>query len=369
MRVIEVLLYYVRRGADIIRLDAVTYLWAELGTSCAHLEQTHLIIQLFRLLLDTVAPQVTLVTETNVPHRENIQYFGDGSNEAQMVYNFALPPLVIHAFYTGNCRALSRWASELEFVSETSTYFNFLDSHDGIGLLPVIDLLPKEDIDFMLDKCREHNGMISYRTDHTGEKTPYEMNIAWFSALNNENNDENQDIQIDRFIASRSIALVLQGVPGIYLPSLIGSKNDIESVTRTGEARSINRRTFDAELLLEKLEDSRSLSSRLLLRLGVLFSVRVHSPAFHPNGPQKVLPCNDSIFAVVRTAPDGSQTILTMTNVTDQVCEFVLKKDDFERWPQKFENLFIGRERLVKGDSITFKLQPYQVKWMLAHYD
>lgn len=366
LRVLEVLFLYVRRGADIIRLDAVTYLWAELGTSCAHLEKTHQIIQLFRLVLDVVAPQVALITETNIPHEENISYFGDGRNEAQMVYNFTLPPLVLHSFYSGNCRKLSEWAAGLEHVSDTATYFNFLDSHDGVGLLPVKDILTEEEIAHMIEKVREHGGMISYRRDGTGNKHPYELNITWYSALNKNSNGEPVDRQIDRFIASRAIALSLMGVPGIYLPSLVGGKNDIEAVTKTGDFRSINRRTIDAEALKEMLEDRHSRAYRILLRMGVLASVRVHCPAFHPNGRQKVIMENDSVFSIVRRSPDGEQTIIALTNITDQKQQFVLKRKHLDSWPEALENLLTGRVKMVEEDEFTLELTPYQVKWLAA---
>src|SRR5690606_35016656 len=87
------LLFYVEHGAKFIRLDAIAYLWKEIGTPCIHLPQTHQVIQLMRAVLDEVAPDVRLITETNVPHPDNISYFGAGTNEAQLVYNFALPPL------------------------------------------------------------------------------------------------------------------------------------------------------------------------------------------------------------------------------------------------------------------------------------
>lgn len=362
--VIDVLLYYVRRGADIIRLDAVTYLWHELGTTCAHLDQTHLTIQLFRTILDVVAPQVALITETNVPHEDNIAYFGDGSNEAQMVYNFTLPPLTLHAFYSGNCRKLSAWAAKLDHPSPTCTYFNFLDSHDGIGLLPARGILDADDIALMIAKVTDHGGMVSYRSDGDGVPTPYELNITWFSALNQRDSDETLDQKIDRFVASRSIALVLAGVPGVYLPSLIGTKNDLKGIMAGGEPRSINRRTFDADALRAKLEDRSSRASRIMLKLAVLFGIRIHSRAFHPNGPQRILDEHDHVFAVARRAPDGSQTIACFTNVTAAKQRFELRREHLESWPTAFENLITGNVRPVDGDSFTVELLPYQVKWL-----
>jgi sucrose phosphorylase len=203
LRVLKVLLFYVRRGADIIRLDAVTYLWREVGTTCAHLQQTHALVKLFRAILDVVAPQVALVTETNVPHRDNISYLGDGSDEAQMVYNFALPPLVLHTFQTGNCTEMGRWAATLSKVADTATFLNFLDSHDGIGLLGAKDILTPQQIEAMIERVRQHGGLVSYRTASDGSPSPYEMNITWYSALNREGGTEDPDLHVDRFVASR----------------------------------------------------------------------------------------------------------------------------------------------------------------------
>ena len=219
IRVIEIILFYVRKGADIIRLDAITFLWANPGTSCANLEQTHMIVKVFRDILNLVAPHVALISETNIPHSENILYFGNGDDEAHMVYNFALPPLVLHTFYTKDSTVLSDWASTQKPVSETTVFFNFLDSHDGIGLMAIKDILTHEETRFIIQRAKEHGGLISYKTDQDGNEAPYEINITWFSALNREDDPGDIDYQVRKFIASRAIALVLQGVPGIYLHS------------------------------------------------------------------------------------------------------------------------------------------------------
>jgi hypothetical protein len=131
---VDLLLFYAQRGADFIRLDAVAYLWKAIGTPCIHLPNTHRIVRLFRAALDAVAPQVRLITETNVSHAENVAYFGNGQDEAQLVYNFALPPLVLHALQTGDARAITQWAGSLALPSKRVTFLNFLASHDGIGL-------------------------------------------------------------------------------------------------------------------------------------------------------------------------------------------------------------------------------------------
>ncbi len=366
LRVLEILLIYVRRGADIIRLDAVTYLWEELGTTSADLQQTHCIVQLFRLVLDIVAPRVALLTEANVPHRDSIRYFGDGTNEAQMVYNFALPPLVLLAFHQGDCSRLAAWAASLERVSDRTTYFNFLDSHDGIGVLPVKNLLSQEEISLLVERARAHGGMVSMHSTGDGTQEPYELNITWFDALNREGSDESADLQVQRFVASRAIALALTGVPGIYLPSLVGGRNNQEAVRQTGEARSINRPTFSERTLSERLSPETSPRHNITRKFFDLLEVRIHSPAFHPNGGQRVLRGNPAVFAVMREAPDGSQRVLAVTNVSDREQGVELSLGEPGGQPQIWTDLLRNEPVAVEGGLLRIRLAPYEVAWFQA---
>ena len=256
-RILEILLFYVRKGADLLRLDAATYLWWELGTSSAHLLGTHTLIQLIRGVFDVVAPSVILITETNVPHKDNISYFGDGTNEAHMVYNFSLPPLVLHTFQQGQCRELASWASRLEKPSELCTYFNVLDTHDGIGLLWARDILTEKQVEAMVECTKAHGALISYRTDRDGRKSLYELNITWYDAINPPDGAETDELRVKRFIASRAVALALAGVPGVYLPSLTGSQLARRvKHTDLDEPRSINRQMADPKAFEKMMEPS-----------------------------------------------------------------------------------------------------------------
>jgi len=365
LRVIEILLLYVRHGADIIRLDAVSYLWAEPGTRCIHLEQTHEIVKLFRDVLNLVAPTVALITETNVPHKENVSYFGDGGDEAQMIYNFALPPLVLHTFYTGDATVLAEWADGLEHVSERATYFNFLDSHDGIGLMGAEEILEREEIEALVAKAGEHGARISCRTGRDGKDEPYEINATWFSALNREHDrEEDMAFQVKRFVASRVIALVLRGVPGIYLHSLIGTLNDIEAVRATNSNREINRDVIYAPAIEEALEDPLSKISRINREFGRLISLRTTRRAFHPNGGQHVLFLSPRVFAVLRVSPEGDRRLLTLTNVTNQACHISVPLSVMRTDETHWRDLVSGMEWIAGNQVLHLNLAPYDVAWL-----
>lgn len=364
LRVVEILLMYIRHGADIIRLDAVMYLWSKPGTKCVHLAQTHEFVKLFREILNAVAPRVALITETNVPHNENITYFGNGCDEAQMVYNFALPPLVLHSFYTENATILSTWAKSLKKVSNTTTFFNFLDSHDGIGLMAVKNILEKEDINYMIETAKKHGGYISYKTAEDGTEVPYEINITWYSALNLKGSDEDISFQVKRFIASRSIALVIQGVPGIYLHSLFGTHNDHEAVEDTHRKRAINRAIVDADSIMESMNYPHSKKSQINRSLGGLIEIRTKKRAFHPNGDQKILMISPGVFTILRTSPEMDQHILTMTNVTSKECRLEISLSEIESSESQWYDLINGKELSAENQMLRITLHPYDVIWL-----
>jgi sucrose phosphorylase len=366
MNSVGTLLLYVRRGADIIRLDAVTYLWAELGTTCASLEQTHEIIKLFRDVLGVVAPRAALLTETNVPHDENISYFGNGHDEAHMVYNFALPPMVLHTFYSGDATALSNWVRHLEYPSETTTYLNILDTHDGIGVLGVQGILAQDQIDVMIRKAREHGAFISYRTGEDGTEKPYEINSTWYSAVNRKESSEDLRLQLRRFAASRSVALVLKGVPGMYFHGVIGTENDPEIVEKTGSKRDVNRQEVDVAWLDEQLKDPHAKLSLLRNEMSRVAEVRNPERAFHPGGEQHVLELSPSVFSLLRVAPEGDQRVVALINVANKVCSVEVLLSELGTEEPRWLDLVSEVEYVAEDGKIPVNLQPYDVIFLKA---
>jgi len=362
LEIINTLLFYVERGALLIRLDAIAYLWKEIGTSCIHLPQTHRIIRLFRAVLDIVAPQVLLITETNVPHRDNISYFGNGSDEAQMVYNFALPPLVLHTFYTGDSRVLSKWASELKLPSNRTTFFNFLASHDGIGVNPARGILSEGEIDAMIERTARHGGLVSYKNEAGGAQIPYELNINYFDALSDPGADESLDTQVDRFMTAQAIMLALVGVPGIYFHSLFGSRSWRAGVESTGRNRTINRQKFDLAAFESELADEASLRYQVFRRYAQLLRARSASSAFHPHGEQKILDHGEAVFALLRVSPARNRRVLCLHNVSDRPQKVMANWDDvFNSHSDRLTDL-VTLTNFPSNDNLVLK--PCQTLWL-----
>jgi sucrose phosphorylase len=363
LEIIDTLLFYVSQGAQLIRLDAIAYLWKEIGTSCIHLPQTHHIIRLFRAVLDIVAPHVLLITETNVPHQDNISYFGNGSDEANMVYNFALPPLVLHTLHTGDCRVLSKWAAGLTLPSSQTTFFNFLASHDGIGVNPARGILSQAEIDTLIQRVLDHGGLVSYK-DVGGVQIPYELNINYFDALSDPHFEEALSTQVDRFMTAQAIMLALVGVPGIYFHSLFGSRSWRAGVDLTGRNRTINRQKFELAAFEQEFTDESSLRHQVFQRYAELLRARSSSPAFHPHGSQDVLEPGDGVFTLLRFSPDGSERVLCLHNISDQLQRVRIElKEIFGLFAGGLVDLIAG-QRMDDLVNDVVVLQPYQTLWL-----
>jgi len=351
LEILDVLLFYASQGAGMIRLDAIPYLWKQLGTSCAHLPQTHEIIKLIRDVYDTIAPHMLLLSETNVPHEENISYFGQQGDEAQIIYNFSLPPLIVWSLYKGDGTALTRWARSLKFIGENATYLNITATHDGIGMRPTEGILSESERAELIQLAYERGGDMTGKRNGDGTISPYELNISYFDAINDPKTNEPLELTVRRFLVSQAIPLALMGIPGIYLHSLLGSRNDYEGVARTGRARSINRCQLDIEDLDLELSDNSSLRATILSRYLNLLRIRRQQSAFHPDSPQEILDLGPSLFAIRREGPGGS--LLALHNLTASPVVVMLAG--------QHRDLLAEKERL--GDEIT--LSPYEVRWLV----
>jgi len=337
---LRILLEYAERGARIVRLDAVAFLWKVVGTNCLHLPETHEIVKLCRDLLAIHARQTLVLTETNVPHAENVSYFGQihdetgQGDEAHMVYNFSLPPLLLEAFVSGNATAIREWLQNLAPPPPGCTFFNFTASHDGIGVRPLEGLVSPERFEQMVEAVRQRGGKINTRRAADGTDVPYELNITYVDALRPEAEatsplplgvEENTKLHARRFLASQAVMLALRGMPAIYFHSLVGTQNDYAGVEASGQNRRINRHKYEQAELDAHLSAPDSLAGRIYAGYRELLALRIAQPAFHPDAPQQVVDVgNDHILAFRRTSLDVAQSILVLVNFSQQEQWFTL---------------------------------------------
>lgn len=346
-RLTEVLLQFASLGASSIRLDAIGFLWKQSGTTCMHQPQTHEIVKLWHTLLKQYAPHTQIITETNVPYLENISYFGNGTDEADQVYQFPLPPLLLHTFLSGDATVFTQWAKTLRLSSKQITYFNFLASHDGIGMRPVESLLTSTQQDALVAHTLEQGGRVSYKTNPDGSQSVYELNINYGDAL--RQSDDSEQLAAKRIIAAHHILFSLVGVPAIYYHSLFGSRGDQEAVMRTGDNRQINRQRLQANTLLTELEQP-GFRRDVFLKLKQLLNIRQKQPAFSPYGQQEILPSSSALVKIRRFAPN-TQDIVAITNISHATQSTSV--------PSGYE--LISQRRV--GDTIT--LAPYDCAWIV----
>lgn len=356
---IKIIAFYISQGVRIFRLDAIAFLWKQVGTSSINLDETHEVVRLLRTLMDHHEETLIIITETNIPNHENLTYFGN-QNEAHIIYNFALPPLLVHALLTGESLYLKRLTRSNPPALQGCAYLNFTASHDGIGLRPTEGVLPEAEVGQMLQTLQSFGGRISMRRGPGGVEKPYEVNISYFEAMQGTI-DGPDDHQIARFMAAMAIMLALEGVPAIYIHSLLATPNGYEEVNRTGRNRSINRRELDINALEAKLDDPHTVEAQVFGRFQKLIEKRKAQPAFHPNAVQFTLTLPEGLFGIWRQSLNRAQSIFAVTNVTDRPKNLALADINLiagEQW----RDIISGEE--ISNIEADMELKPYQTVWI-----
>lgn len=360
--VLDCMFYYIEKGATLIRLDAIAFIWKEIGTECVHLPQTHELIQLMREVLHEVAPEVIIITETNVPHHENVSYFGSGDDEAQMVYNFALPPLLVHSILRGDTKTLTSWAKTLTLPSDKVCFFNFTASHDGIGLRPIKGILSEDEVGYIVESVKEHGGLVSYRAEEDGSQSPYELNCSYIDALTHPSEDD--DVRFKRMLLAQATVLVMPGVPGIYFHSLVGSRNYHDGVKHSGVNRTINREKYNMDWLENELSTQGTLAKKMLDSYKRLISIRINEKAFNPFGKFEFLDLDSRLFVIDQQSIDNEERIIAIHNFSNEKVSCSLPSNIITSLCDILTSncSLSNTENYKKQKEIT--LEPYQIMWL-----
>lgn len=355
----KIIRQYLDMGVKIFRLDAIAFLWKIVGSKSINLPQTHEVVRLLRTLIESAEPQAVIITETNIPNTQNLTYFGN-ANEAHGIYNFSLPPLLLNTLLTGNCIYLKRWLMSMPPAQAGTMYFNFIASHDGIGLRPAEGLLNDEELDTLTKTVEDFGGKVSWRTTDDGGQKAYELNISLYDALQGTVNGKDT-WNFERFICAHAIMFGLEGIPGLYIHSLLGTQNDYQKLANTHQNRSINRRRWHLDALEEAMSDIYLHHAKVLETINKLLTIRINQPAFHPNATQFTLHLGLQLFGFWRQSQDRRQSIFCVSNVTDQPLELPLSELNLivtESWYE----LITDQEISELTQSI--ELAPYQTVWI-----
>ncbi len=359
LEMLDVLLGYINNGAKIIRLDAIAYLWKELGTPCINHPSTHELVKLLRDVIDAVTPGSLLLTETNLPHEQNVSYLGK-SDEAHIVYQFSLPPLLLHTIHSGNSKDLTAWAESLEPPPVGCTFLNFTASHDGIGVRPLEGILSKKEINNLAQTITDCGGFVSSRSGEDGREHPYELNITYFDALKDPFRIEDTSWQIRRFLCSQAIMLSLKGIPAVYFHSLTGSRNNTQGVLETGMKRTVNRGRWKDDELRSLLENAGNVTSEIFEQYSDLLLKRSAIKGFHPDAEQEIHHLGDTVFAFRRLG-GKYDSVLCLYNISSKKvlveCEKIIPAD-----VSTLRDYITGEEF-----GLDIELNPYQFLWLEEH--
>lgn len=356
---VSIIRQYLDAGVKIFRLDAVAFLWKIVGSKSINLPQTHEVIRLLRTLIEHSVPDAVIITETNIPNTQNLTYFGN-ANEAHAIYNFSLPPLLVNTLITGDCLYLKRWLMSMPPAQHGTFYFNFIASHDGIGLRPAEGLLSDNELSTLVNTMQNFGGRISWRTGENGEQKAYEMNIALYDALQGTVNGVDQH-GLDRFICAHAIMFGLEGVPGIYIHSILGTRNDYDKLKHTHHNRSINRHRWDYQTLCSLLDKPFNEHKKVLDRMLELVDIRIKQPAFHPNAVQFVLHLGLQMFGFWRQSQDRQQSIFCISNISAEHQELLLSEVNLIVTDDWFD-LISGQ--VITDTETSLTLAPYQTVWL-----
>ena len=350
------MIHLVNNGVTIFRLDAIAYLWKKNGTNCINLKQTHQIVKLLRVITNLLKIQTVIITETNLPEKENLSYFGK-NDEANWIYNFSLPPLLIHAFLFENSSYLVKWSKSLPNAKLGNSYLNFIASHDGIGMRPTEGILNKKSLNSFLKRLKKNGSKFSYRKVQNKSKKVYEANITVFDALKKSDFDPDEKFSLQRYVAAHAIMISFEGIPAVYFNSLFGKSNDEAKYVITGNNRDVNRYKWSYKNITKKLSDKTSKQSIFHQNLGKLLAIKKKQKAFHPNAKRFNINLGSKIFCFKRVSLDKKQIIISITN-----CSSVNQYPRLDKKYNKWKNIINSQINFT--DDKTLELKPFETIWL-----
>jgi len=360
-------LAYLERGAAVLRLDAIGYLWKEIGSTCIHEKKTHRIIQAMQAILKEAAPGVITVAEVNEPQEEAFKYIGDNDRPGtDMAYQFVHFPLAVYSILTGDAGYYRRWIDTIiEYGAKQ--FVLVYGSHDGMGLKPIMNILPKNELARMeIMLISKYGAKPNKARLSNNEEITYEICATPWNLINNPNVKEDIALQIKRYITVAMLGMAHRALRAFYINSYIGAPNFAGFLD---ENRTINRERFEEDMLFSELDDPESHKGIIMQILNTIIGKCTHQAAFDPAGPaiRTLETNNNAIIAEVLETPDHSdeEKIVQLINVSDQKASISLPIGRELKGKRLFE-VFSGKGKTyeIEEGILKIDLEPYDVLWI-----
>ena len=355
IRFIKIIFNLINNGVKIFRLDAIAYLWKESGNTCINHRNTHYIIKLIRLVCNLLKTECIIITETNLPEKENLSYFGN-NDEANWIYNFSLAPILVYSLLFEDSNKITKWSKNFPIAKLNNNYLNFIASHDGIGMRPIEGIINENTRKKFLNRLKKNGGEFSYRKVQGVKKKVYEANITLFNAFRYSDFDKSGLFGFERYMAAHTIMVSFDGVPAIYFNSMFGNSNDNSKYIISGNKRDLNRYRWNKDKIEDHLKDKNSKQNKYYKNMSNILTIRRKQKAFHPDANRKTLKLGSNFFGIKRISTDNKQSIYCITNMTSKLQLLKVNKNVFYK-----RNLF--NSKLTKKTG-KIQFEPFQTVWL-----
>jgi amylosucrase len=373
----------VNMGVDVIRLDALAFLWKKIGTNSQNLPEAHRLIALFRVCLQVVAPGVLLLAEAIVAPRDILPYFGQGALEGNMceiAYNASLMALLWNSVATKKTDLLVRSMKGLPSKPRDATWINYIRCHDDIGLGYDDTLIrdmgwdPAMHRKFLVEyycgglEWSPATGRVFMYNPRTGDGriTGSAASLLGLEKALTAKEPGAITEAVDKIMLMYGIILSIGGIPLIYAGDEIGTLNDysyLQEKSKQGDSRWINRPKIDWETIAS-LDQGDSVASKIFSRLQKLIACRKSLPEFADRNNLVFHNPNNSHILVFERPGEPGNGVLVLANFDAH--EQVVDGSWVARLGYTDGNSFrdLAGGRAVRLTSGLLPLKPYQLLWI-----
>lgn len=384
IEMVDIILFWANQGADIIRLDAVAFLWKKIGTTCQNEQEAHLLLQLMKDCCQVAAPGVLFIAEAIVAPGEIAKYFGEDAviaKECEIAYNATFMALLWDAVATKNARLLNQGIRSLPEKLDRATWLNYIRCHDDIGLgfsdddIWAVGYEPAPHRRFLVDYYTgayadsEARGKPFGRNDKTDDARICGSlaSLAGLEAALEHHDHLGIDRAVERILLLHAMLMSFGGIPLLYYGDEIGALNDVsylEDMSKANDSRWIHRPRIDWEIA--ELRHTRgSIQARLFDGLKKMIAVRKMTPAFADFNNRELLHVsNPHLFVFLRTLPERGESVLIVANFDDAPQSLLsedLQKPEMPDFRQ-VTDLFSGKSPAHSNGSL--KVAPRQFLWL-----
>lgn len=365
------MLYIANKGIDVIRLDAVPYIWKELGTSCRNLPKVHSLVRMMRIITEIVCPSVLLLGEVVMEPSKVAPYFGTVEKpECHMLYNVTTMASTWHTVATRDVRLLKRQMDKLAELPQDYVFLNYLRCHDDIGWGLDYEWLSQFGIseiphkkflnDYFTGKFSGSNAKGELYNDDPklgdARLCGTTASLCGIETALAENDEDKLEKAVDCDIMLHAYMLTQSGIPVLYSGDEIGQLNDYsyhDNPDKSADSRYLHRGKFNWTLA-EMRNDSKTLQSKIFQSITRLEAIRAKNEVFGTSAEFcTVYTGSDSVLGVYREY--GNQKLLAYFNFSEK--EQTVFLDGFKSGKDLFSNEEIS--------GIMVQLKPYGFLWLL----